>query len=298
MNVNLIDQSRKLSSVASKLRQNFELWNYREVLLPAMEEARPELDKGTKFSDGENFYLIKPDITSQILTKLEDGKEYKLFYLSEVLNGGTSGDWQFGVEYVGGNSRFMIVEILNGIITALESLGIREFFVDIGSRKVWENITEEIPEVREKVFNALHHRSFDLIDEVELPEAKLEEIWQLFNYRGQNPEYDRLNSILRTVDDERIFADFGTVRGLPYYDDLTFEIYSPEVGAPLGGGGEYSFGEADSCGFAFHLTNLLEIYSDNGKEDRRKISGESEEDFRRARRLVEKGIPVEVDQCK
>ncbi len=296
MNINLIDQSRKLSSVAKQLRQNFELWNYREVLLPAMEEARPGLDKGTKFADGDNFYLIKPDITSQILSKLENGKEYKLFYLSEVLDGGTSGDWQFGVEYVGGDSRFMIVEILNGIITALESLGIREFFVDIGSRKVWEKITEEIPEVREKVFDALHHRSFDLIDEVELREEKREEIWQLFNYRGRNPEYDRLNSILETVGDERIFADFGTVRGLPYYDDLTFEIYSPEVGAPLGGGGEYSFGNEDSCGFAFHLTNLLEVYEGNEEESRRKISGNSQEKFRRARRLVEKGIPVEVEQ--
>jgi ATP phosphoribosyltransferase regulatory subunit len=294
MNVNLIGQSKKLSSVASKLRQNFELWNYREVLLPAIEESKSELDKGTKFSDGDNFYLIKPDITSQILTKLESGREYKLFYLSEVLNGGTSGDWQFGVEYVGGDNRFMIAEVLNGIITALESLGIREFFVDIGSRKVWEEVTEEIPTSKEKVFRALYHRSFDMIDEADLPEEKREEIWQLFNYRGQRCEYEKLNSILETVDDERLFADFGTVRGLPYYDDLTFEIYSPKVGSPLGGGGEYGFESENSCGFAFHLTNLLEIYEGNGEEERREVSGNSKEEFRRARKLVEDGIPVEV----
>ncbi|MBS3765818.1 ATP phosphoribosyltransferase regulatory subunit, partial [Candidatus Bipolaricaulota bacterium] len=85
MNVANIDGSEKLSSVASKLRRNFELWNYREVLLPAIERDREGLDRGTKFSDGEEFYLIKPDITSQILTKLQEERRYKLFYLSEVL---------------------------------------------------------------------------------------------------------------------------------------------------------------------------------------------------------------------
>ncbi len=294
MNVANIDGSEKLSSVASKLRRNFELWNYREVLLPAIERASADLDRGTKFSDGEEFYLIKPDITSQILTKLQEGRRYKLFYLSEVLDGETSGDWQFGVEYVGGNQRWMIVEILSAAITALEGLGIDNFYIDVGSRKVWEGITEEVPEVREEVFRALHHRSYDRVDELNLPESKKEEIWRLFNYRARTCDYERLNSVLETIDDERVFADFGTVRGLPYYEDLTFEIYSPKVGSPLGGGGEYRFEDEDSCGFAFHLEELLEVYDGDNGEDRQRLSGFPEERLIRARELVKEGIPVEV----
>lgn len=294
MNGAIIDQSKKLSSVASKLRRNFELWNYREVLLPAIERASAKLDRGTKFSDGEEFYLIKPDITSQILTKLAKGRQYKLFYLSEVLDGGTSGDWQFGIEHVGGNQQWMVVEVLSSAISALEELGIDDFFIDVGSRKVWETMTEAVPGAREEVFRALHHRSYDRIDELDLPEKKKEEIWRLFNYRARTCDYERLDLILETVDDERVFADFGTVRGLPYYEDLTFEIYSTKVGSPLGGGGEYRFGDENACGFAFHLEELLEVYNGNGKEGRQLLSGDPKKSLSRARELVKEGIPVEV----
>ncbi|MFP4135882.1 MAG: ATP phosphoribosyltransferase regulatory subunit [Candidatus Acetothermia bacterium] len=294
MNALTIGGSRKLSSVASKLRENFERWNYREVLLPAIERAGDSLDRGTKFSDGEEYYLIKPDITSQILTKLENGNRYKLFYLSEVLDGGTSGEWQFGVEYIGGNQNLMIGEILSAIITALEGLGIEDFFIDVGSREVWESATKEIPRAREEVFRALEQRSFDRVDELELPEDKREEIWQLFNYRARDPDYDRLNSVLKKVDDDRIFADFGTVRGLPYYEDLTFEIYSPEVGSPLGGGGEYRFGDEESCGFAFQLEELLELYKGNGIDERQQISCDAPSSLSTARKLVKEGESLEV----
>lgn len=295
MNITRIDQSKKLSIIASKLRENFERWNYREVLLPAIENATEELDKGTKFTDGEDFYLVKPDITSQILTGLSEGKKYKLFYLSEVLDGGTSGDWQFGAEYIGGKERWMIVEILTGIITALELLNIDNFFIDIGSSKVWERATEDIPEVKEDVLRALHHRSFDLIDEAEIPSQKRKEIWRLFNYRDKTCNYERLASILEVLDDERLFADFGTVRGLPYYEDLTFEIYSPQLGSPLGGGGEYKFESTSCCGFAFHLENLLEIYAHNEEQDRVIVDEPPEKGYHRAKDLVEDGIAVEVN---
>lgn len=294
MNIARIDQSGKLSTVASKLRKNFELWNYREVLLPAIEQAGKQLDKGTKFTDGKDFYLVKPDITSQILTGLKEDKEYKLFYLSEVLDGGTSGDWQFGAEYVGGEDRWMILEILTGIITALEFLKVEDFFIDIGSSRVWESVTEEIPEVKEDVFRALHHRSFDLIDEADIPDQKRKEIWRLFNYRDKTCDYQRLDSILEVIDDDRLFADFGTIRGLPYYEDLTFEIYSPELGSPLGGGGEYKFGNTSCCGFAFHLENLLEIFTDGKTKKRVRIDGEPGESFNRAKDLVKDGVAVKV----
>ena len=294
MNGDWINQSTKLSTVARILRKNFDLWNYREILLPAIEKTGDGLDKGTKFTDGREFYLVKPDITSQILAKLTGKQRRKLFYMSEVLDGGTSGDWQFGAEYIGGDKRWMALEIITSIITGLESLGITDFYIDIGSKRVWESVTGDMPDLRDKVFSALHHRSFDMIDNLNISDEKKDEIWELFNFRGAQCNYDRLDRILRTIDDKRVVADFGTVRGMHYYEDLTFEIYSPAIGSPLGGGGEYRFRDFGACGFAFNLEVLLEVFSGLGKRQRKKVKGPYRERLERAKSNIENGSPVEV----
>ncbi len=294
MNGAWINQSAKLSTVARVLRRNFDLWNYREILLPAIVKNKEGLDKGTKFTDGQDFYLVKPDITSQILTRLEDESRRKLFYISEVLDGKTNGDWQFGAEYIGGDEHWMPVEIITSIITGLESLGIKDFYLDVGSKRVWESVTRDVPGLRGDVFSALHHRSFDLIDELDISETKKEEIWRLFNFRDKECDYDRLNEILDVVGDERVFADFGTVRGMHYYDDLTFEIYSPAIGSPLGGGGEYRFRDAAACGFAFNLEVLLEIFSGLEDRDRQIIEGDPGARIDRAKEKIRDGDPIEV----
>ncbi len=293
MNGNWVNRSEKLSDLGRVLRRNFELWNYREVLLPSIEGYDEALDKGTKFTDGEDFYLVKPDITSQILTKLNPGKSYKLFYISEVLDGKTDGNWQFGAEYIGGDERWMIIEIITAVITGLESLGIRDFFIDIGSRAVWESVTSDLS-VEEDVFNALYHRSFDMIDDLPIDDEKKNEIWELFNYRDKTCEYERLNGILEILDDDRLYADFGTVRGMSYYEDLTFEIYAPEVGSPLGGGGEYSFHDEGACGFAFNLDNLAENFPGPEERPREEISLKSSGKLKRAKEQVEAGNAIEV----
>ncbi|MBS3787277.1 ATP phosphoribosyltransferase regulatory subunit [Candidatus Bipolaricaulota bacterium] len=295
MNGNWINQSTSLSTVARVLRQNYDLWNYREILLPAIEEFEDELDKGTKFTDGMEFYVIKPDITSQILARLTDEKRRKLFYISEVLDGDTSGNWQFGAEYIGGDDLWMVLEIISSIITGLESLGIKDFFVDVGSKQVWESAISDIPDLREEVFSALYHRSFDLIDDLDITEEKKDQIWQLFNYRDKRCSYDRLNKILKNLDDERVFADFGTVRGMPYYEDLTFEIYSPGTGSPLGYGGEYTFFDSDACGFAFNLESVLEVFTGLERMERKKIGGPTKEKLTEAKNRIESGVPVEVE---
>ncbi len=291
-------KSRELAKVVSALRKNYELWNYREVFLPAIAEYKGKLDKGTKFAGNDEFYLIKPDITSQILTQLKHVETHKFFYFSEVLDGGVKGSWQFGVEYIGGEQTWMIVEVLTSIITALEKLGVYDFYVDIGSRRIWRQVTSQAPDKEDQIFEALYHRNFELIDELELPEKKKEEVWELFNYRGQNPDDERLSEILSAVGDSRFFADFGTVRHRPYYYDITFEIYSPQVGEPIGGGGEYMYKDRTSCGFAFNVENLLAVSLDTDGVARKLVEGDLHESFLTARKLVAEGDYVEVNPCK
>jgi len=291
----IFQASRRLSEVAKRLRRNLELWNYEEVFLPTLEKLNSELDKGTKFAYADEFYLIKPDLTSQILRHLNDPGRLRLFYLSEVLEGGVEGSWQCGVEFIGGRQLWMQVEVLTVAISCLENLDIKDFYVDIGSIEVWNSVTQGISQYREQVFRALYRRNFELIEELDIEEAVKDRIWELFNLRGKSSDYDKLEKIVEAVDNERVYVDLGTVRPLPYYDDIIFEIYSPQLGTPIGGGGEYRFEGKDAFGFAFDLESILKLSPKNGEKGRKTISGGLKESYRRAKRAVREGVEVDIE---
>jgi len=291
----LFSESERLADITKYLRRTFELWGYREVFLPSIEEFNEDLRKGTKFAYNNEFYIIKPDLTSQILTNLKVPRKLKLYYISEVLNGGVKGEWQAGLEFIGGKDTKMQVEVLLAVISSLEALGIEEFYIDVGSLKVWENVLKDIEEFKESVFNALTKRNFEIIERLPINEEKKEELWKLFNFRGRKCTYEKLNRIVEMVDDKRIFIDFGTIRPLPYYSDIIFEVYSPKIGKPLGGGGEYIFKGVSAFGFAFDLNALSKLFDGKIEKSRKKIKGELKEAYKLARALVKLGIPVEVE---
>ncbi|RLF76483.1 class-II aminoacyl-tRNA synthetase family protein [Palaeococcus sp. (in: euryarchaeotes)] len=295
MKKDLFSESERLADITKYLRRTFELWGYREVFLPSIEEFNEDLRKGTKFAYNNEFYIIKPDLTSQILTNLKVPRKLKLYYISEVLNGGVKGEWQAGLEFIGGKDTKMQVEVLLAVISSLEALGIEEFYIDVGSLKVWENVLKDIEEFKESVFNALTKRNFEIIERLPINEEKKEELWKLFNFRGRKCTYEKLNRIVEMVDDKRIFIDFGTIRPLPYYSDIIFEVYSPKIGKPLGGGGEYIFKGVSAFGFAFDLNALSKLFDGKIEKSRKKIKGELKEAYKLARALVKLGIPVEVE---
>ena len=295
MKKDLFSESERLADITKYLRRTFELWGYREVFLPSVEEFNEDLRKGTKFAYNNEFYIIKPDLTSQILTNLKVPRKLKLYYISEVLNGGVKGEWQAGLEFIGGKDTKMQVEVLLAVISSLEALGIEEFYIDVGSLKVWENVLKDIEEFKESVFNALTKRNFEIIERLPINEEKKEELWKLFNFRGRKCTYEKLNRIVEMVDDKRIFIDFGTIRPLPYYSDIIFEVYSPKIGKPLGGGGEYIFKGVSAFGFAFDLNALSKLFDGKIEKSRKKIKGELKEAYKLARALVKLGIPVEVE---
>jgi len=292
----LLVESENLSEVGRYLRRIFELWGYREIFLPAIEEYSENLRKGTKFAYNNGFYVIKPDITSQILENIKEPPErLKLYYISEVLDGDVRGQWQAGVEYIGGNVIKMASEVILTAITSLEVLGIEEFYIDIGSLRVWDDATEEISKFREEVYKALVRRNFEIIERLPIGKEKKEEMWRLFNFWGKESGYRKLDRIVEAVNDERLFIDFGTVRPLPYYRDVLFEVYSPELGKPLGGGGEYTFKGKPAFGFAFDMGALSKLFKKKGDRNRKKLRGDPKEVFTEAKRLVRMGIPVEVE---
>lgn len=150
---------------------------------------------------------------------------------------------------------------------------------------------------REEVRRALLTRNFGIIESLPISAGRKRALWRLFNFRGKRSGVEKLDAIAELLGDERVFLDFGTVRPLPpYYTDVIFEVYSPRLGKPLGGGGgEYLVGgNKKAIGFALDLGALLKLY--RGRERKRQVlTGEpGGEVYRRARELVKMGIPVEV----
>ncbi len=261
MKKDLFTESARLAKVTKSLRESFEKWNYNEVFLPSVERYDHGLRKGLKMATHDDYYLIKPDVTSQIAVNIKDDRSLRLFYISEVLDG-LSGEWQAGIEFIGGRRKDMEEEVLRIVMDSLDKLNISDFFVDIGSLKAWKDAVRDIPEREDAVFAALRSRNFGIIEELELDEERTEELWNLFNFRGKECGSPRIDDIVKEVDDDRIFIDFGTVRPLPYYDDMIVEVYSPDLGYPIGAGGDYVVNGLDAFGFAFKLKGLVELQGD------------------------------------
>ena len=269
----IFSTSRKLSFVASHLRRVFELWGYQEVFLPALTRYRENIRKGIKIVHSNDIYAVNPDPTSQILESVRDTKRLKLYYIKEVLNGSPRGIWQAGIEFIGGKEMCMGTEIILVAIASLEAIGIRDFRIDIGSKEIWNRTIGKYSSYKKEIFRALILRNFEIIESLPIDDKKKKEMWNLFNFRGRKFRDPKLNGIVEMVKDDRVFIDLGTVRPLPYYTDIIFEIYSPYIGTPIGGGGEYEFNGKSAFGFAFNLNVLISLLDDVVEKGVRNISG-------------------------
>lgn len=262
MKKDIFTESARLAYVTRKIRTVLDRRGYSEVFLPSVEKQSQTLRKGLKMATHDEYYLIKPDVTSQIAYNLKDQRELRLFYISEVLDG-LNGEWQAGIEFIGGEGRDK--EVISILLEILDTLGISDFYIDIGSLKVWSESIKDVITYEDTILDALKNRNFGLIEELGLEDDKIEELWDLFNFRGKECGIKDMDELLVELDDERVFIDFGTVRPLPYYDDLILEVYSPDIGYPVGAGGSYHVNDIPAFGFALKLKGLVDLCDEEVK---------------------------------
>ena len=258
MKKDLFTESARIATVGKRLRDSFESWGYNEIFLPSIVKYEGGLRKGLRMATHDDYFLVRPDVTSHIAVNVKDDRTLRLFYISEVLDG-LSGEWQAGMEFIGGEREDVSLEILRMVVECLDKLGIDDYYMDIGSLKFWLDAIADIPEHREVILQALKQRNFGIIEELHIQDGKTEELWELFNFRGRKCGNRKIDRMVEDLDDDRIFIDFGTVRPLPYYDDIIVEVYSPDLGYPLGAGGDYRVNGLDAFGFAFRLKGLVEL---------------------------------------
>ncbi|MFW6065004.1 MAG: ATP phosphoribosyltransferase regulatory subunit [Candidatus Natronoplasma sp.] len=294
MKKDIFSESGRLDSVATEIRDVFKNWSYEEIFLPSIAEHTEELRKGLKTTYDNQFYVVKPDITSQISANFKGDVPTRKFYISEILDGIDS-TLQAGIEYICDDPLRNKVETLSVAISVLERLNIEDFYIDIGSLQIWREYMEEVKQYEDEIFRALKRRNLSLIDDLSIPEKKKDELWELLNIRGQQCGFNKIDKLLKIVDDERVYADLGTVRPLTYYDDIIFEIYSSRVGYPIGGGGEYTVNGVHGCGFALDLGLVSDIYEEGNDDESFKIDGDLKTSYSKALKLVKDGKRVVLE---
>ncbi len=294
MKKDIFSESKILADITKKIRDVLELWNYKELFLPNTVKYDQSLRKGIKLTYDNQFYLTNPDVTSQIVKEYRKDSDLKGFYISEIQNG-LNRDIQAGVEYIGNDILKTKVEILNVLISLLERLNIDDFYIDISSLKVWRELISGFERYEEDIFEALKRRNLSVIDNLNIKEEKKQDLWELLNLRGKRSGFTKIDELIKKVDDDRLFADLGTVRPLPYYDDIIFEVYSPDIGYPIGAGGEYFVNDKPSFGFALNLNNISEIYEMHIENGKQIILNDIKEAYKTAREKVSEGIKVEVN---
>ncbi|MEF8832849.1 MAG: ATP phosphoribosyltransferase regulatory subunit [Candidatus Thermoplasmatota archaeon] len=294
MKKDVFSESERLDIIVSEIREIFKRWGYQEIFLPSVVELDGKLRKGLNITCQNEFYTVNPDPTAQMAVNFKDGLPIRKFYIREILDG-IEGKFQAGIEFLCDDPVRNKVEILNILISVLERLKIEDFYVDIGSLKVWKETIENIKEYRDDIFTALRRRNLSLIDDLPISSEKKEELWDLLNLRGEKCGFDKIDRLIDLVDDDRFYADLGTVRPLPYYDDIIFEIYSPRAGFPIGAGGEYKLEGAHGCGFALDLEMISKIYDIEEENDFVVVDGDLKTSYRRARELVKDGEKVRME---
>lgn len=293
MKKDIFSESKRLDAIATKIRDVFMNWGYREIFLPCVTEYSDDLRRGLKITYDNRFYVVRPDITSQIAANYKNGGTTRKYYICEILDG-VDGTLQAGVEFLCDDPLKNKVEVLSVMISVLENLGIEDFYIDVGSLRVWRECVEEVREFEDEIFRALKRRNLSLLDDIPIPREKKEDLWDLLNLRGGKSGFKKIDELLEVIGDERIYADLGTMRPLPYYEDIIFEIYSSQVGYPIGGGGEYTVNGVNGCGFALDLALISEIYDGDRDDGATEVRGDLSSSYGAARDLVKQGKKVVI----
>jgi ATP phosphoribosyltransferase regulatory subunit len=228
-----------------------------------------------KFSDGDGRMLAMVGERTVPVARVAAGQlrqaalPLRLCYLGPTFEGHPAPGsgrqaFQAGAELIGAHGAAADAEVVAMAITALESAGLGEFQVEVGHVGFFGGLMARLaPDQRSRVLDALAGR--DLVEleqalaETDLRAAEQELLLRFPALRG-DPEI--LTAAVKMVDNPaselavnelqevhhlleahgvaaRVNLDLGAVRDFDYYTGIIFEVFSPELGAPLAAGGRY-----------------------------------------------------------
>jgi ATP phosphoribosyltransferase regulatory subunit len=249
-----------------------------------------------------NTLVLRPDMTTPIArvaaSKLvKENMPLRIAYSENVYRaqqseGGRPAEFeQIGVELIGDDTVSADGEIIALLISALEAIGIDQFQISIGHIGFVQQLFLQILGTEERVRTAMqflfeknyvgyreHVRKLPLssIDKQRLLDfltlcgkeemfAQAESLIE--NHQGTDSIL-QLKQLWETLQDygseDWIKFDLTLVSHMSYYTGIIFEVYSEQVGFPIGNGGRYDrlfekFGKSlAATGFALRLDRIVE----------------------------------------
>jgi len=190
---------------------------------------------------------------------------------------------QAGVELIGSPAPQGTVEALTVLCHALDATGLKDYRIGLGDASLFPALMASLDvrdNARASLLEALVLRDFVGLEralaESGLPDDAAKLLLDVPQRRGgpevladTPPQADEAVTGLRRVHEllepsvaERVIFDLGLVRNIGYYTGAVFDVYDPELGAPIGGGGRYDdllgrFGRSlPAVGFALGIDRL------------------------------------------
>ena len=255
-----------------------------------------------KFFDRQNRTLaLRHEMTTPIArvvaSRMRDAvRPLKFSYVSNVFRyeqaqaGRQCEFYQAGVEFMGPSTAEADAEIIALAIQGLKQCGLENFTVCIGQIEFINGLMSEFnfsEETQINIREALEKRNLvklhEIIEQTQLPERSkkilsslpilhgdkeiLKKAWDIACNEQSRRALDNLSAIYQLLESygvaEFVKFDLGVIRDFDYYTGMVFEIYTPEMGFPLCGGGRYDrmlsdFGAAcPSTGFALGIERIM-----------------------------------------
>lgn len=290
---------------------NTPILEYYQVLLP--DDDWGGADQIYKLIDRNGRILaLRPEMTLPIArvvsSKLLPEYPWRLMYGGEVfryeeIQTGKQREFsQVGVELLGKAGAEADSEILALAVEALRSTGLENFTISLGHTGILKGLLESLAWeetqlqlvrslILEKDFVGLNNRLMTAGISVErtkqlvgiltcqLTIDDLETRWRDFPAEIAAALTD-LKEIIRLLKlynyDRYIQIDLSTLRSQDYYTGMVFEIYTPGIGYPIGGGGRYdqllqNWGtDCPATGFALGVERILLSLPREGKSEAEK----------------------------
>jgi ATP phosphoribosyltransferase regulatory subunit len=263
---------------AQKLKRSFLLAckffeDYQFVQLPTLEVYSPESWGLSPFLIGtqtdSNILALRSDWTLSLMRFLNSLREVQLplrvFYWGPVFSPKEMERFQMGIELIGVPFPEGEYEVIKRLVEYLKAMGLEELSVILGHTQIVKGLCkdEDAKErLRKKNFYGLKEEDplYHLLKAYGGEEV-LEEFSERFKeYSSQCEELRYLGSLLREAG-VRVLYDLSEVRLQEYYTGIVFEVFHPEVGYPIAGGGRYDglFLSSKAVGGAVYLDILLEV---------------------------------------
>lgn len=254
------------------------------------------------FDRSNNLLVLRNDMTAPIArltaTRLQGGEKIKrLCYLAnlyryEEIQAGRQCEFeQAGVEMLGASGAAADAEVIVLAAAAMKAAGVERFAISLGHVDFINGLAEEAgfdaAQLRELKACLCRHDAVamqELADSMENIRPEIKQLFADFLFLQGGPELlERIGQVVKqekclsALDNlRRIYAlveaygaaeylsfDLGLYRSLDYYTGMLFEIYLPELGYPVAGGGRYdkmmqSFGmDCPATGFALGVDRIL-----------------------------------------